>query len=117
MRHGVDGRKLDRPTAQRMLMYRVLVTDLLKHESIRTTDAKAKEVRSMAEKIITRGKKGTLHDRRQALAFVTEEHVVDKVFSVLSQRYKERQGGYTRMIKLGPRQGDGANVTILELVP
>ncbi len=116
MRHGLAGRKLGRPTAQRMLMYRNMVTDLLRNESIRTTEPKAKEVRSLAEKIITHGKKGTLHNRRQALAFIFDKKVVDKVFDELSERYKERPGGYTRIIKLGPRQGDTAPMAILELL-
>ena len=116
MRHGVAGRKLGRPTQQRMLMYRGMVTELLRTESIRTTVPKAKEVQSIAEKVITRGKRGTLHQRRQALAFVLDKRVVDKVFDELSERYKERPGGYTRIIKLGPRQGDLAPMAILELV-
>lgn len=116
MRHGVAGRKLNRPTDHRMAMYRNLVTDLLRYERIHTTEPKAKEVRGMAEKVITFGKKGTLHDRRQALAFVTDKVVVDKVFGDLASRYKERPGGYTRIVKLGPREGDAALIAILELV-
>ena len=116
MRHGVSGRKLSRPTGHRLLMYRNQVTGLLRHERIRTTETKAKEVRGMAEKIITMGKGGTLHHRRQALAFVTDEAVVKKVFDDLAQRYATRPGGYTRVLKLGPRKGDGAAMAILELV-
>ena len=100
-----------------MLMYRTQVTDLIRHESIRTTEAKAKEVRGMAEKIITMGKKGTLSHRRQALAFVTDEDMVRKVFDDLSERYADRDGGYTRIIKMGPRKGDGAPMALLELMP
>ena len=117
MRHGLSGRKLGRPPQHRMLMYRNMVTDLLQNESIRTTEPKAKEVRKIAEKIISHGKKGTLHHRRQALSLVFDTKVVRKVFQDLSERYKERNGGYTRIIKLGPRQGDMAPMAILELLP
>jgi large subunit ribosomal protein L17 len=97
-------------------MYRNLVTDFLGYEKITTTEAKAKEVRSLAERMITLGKKGGLHARRQALSFVIDEKVVDKIFSDLVTRYAERSGGYTRIIKLGPRLGDGAVMVRLELV-
>ena len=116
MRHGVAGRKLSRPTGHRMLMYRTQVTDLIRHERIRTTEAKAKEVRGMVEKIITLGKKGTLHHRRQAVAFVTDEDMVRKVFDELAKRYADRPGGYTRVVRLEPRKGDGASMAFLELV-
>ena len=116
MRHKVTGRRLGRPSGHRKALYRGLVRDLLLRERIRTTLAKAKEVRGMAEKIITYGKKGELHHRRLALAFVTDKNVVAKVFDELSERYAERQGGYTRVLKLGPRKGDGAPMAILELV-
>lgn len=116
MRHQVKGRKFGRPTGQRMLMYRNLVADLLRHERIRTTEAKAKEVRAMAESIITMGKRGNLHNRRQAVAFVTDEKVVRKVFDELAQRYADRPGGYTRVVKMEPRKGDGAPMALLELV-
>ena len=116
MRHRVAGRHLNRPTAHRLSLYRNLVTDLLRHERIRTTEAKAKEVRGLAEKIISYGKKGTLSHRRMALAFVRVKDVVGKVFDDLSKRYADRSGGYTRVLKLGPRQGDGAPMAILELV-
>jgi large subunit ribosomal protein L17 len=98
-------------------MFRTQVTDLIRHERIRTTEAKAKEIRGMAEKIITLGKKGTLHHRRQALAFVTDEHIVRKVFDELAQRYAARPGGYTRIVKMEPRKGDGASMALVELVP
>ncbi|MBI2856605.1 MAG: 50S ribosomal protein L17 [Chloroflexi bacterium] len=117
MRHGVSGRKLSRPTGHRLLMYRTLVTDLIRHERISTTEAKAKEIRSMAEKVIAMGKRGTLHHRRQALGFVTDEAVVRKVFDDLAQRYASRPGGYTRLVKMEPRKGDGASMALLELVP
>jgi len=97
-------------------MYRNLVTDLLRYEKIVTTEAKAKEVRGMAEKTITLGKNGTLHARRQALAFVTDKKVVPKLFDELASRYADRPGGYTRLVKLGPRLGDGAPMARLELV-
>ncbi len=117
MRHGIDGRKLNRPTGHRMSLYRNQVTDLLKHEKIRTTEPKAKEVKGMAEKIVTLGKRGDLHARRRALAFVRDRDTVEKVFSVLATRYRERPGGYTRIVKLGPRLGDGAPMVVLELIP
>ena len=117
MRHRLSGRKLSRPTAHRMLMLRTMATDLIRHESIRTTEAKAREVRRMAEKAITHGKKGTLHDRRQVLALLTDEKVVRKIFDELGSRYESRAGGYTRMVKLGPRKGDAAAMAIVELLP
>ena len=116
MRHRISGRKLGRPTGHRLSLYRNLVTDLLRHEKITTTEAKAKEARRMAEKVITLGKQGTLHARRQALGVVMDDKVVHKVFDSLASRYAGRPGGYTRLFKLGPRQGDGAPMAILELV-
>ena len=115
MRHHISGRKLGRPTAHRLLMLRNMTTDLIRHESVRTTDAKAKEVRRMTEKVITLGKKGDLHHRRQALAILPDEVVVNKVFEELGSRYKDRKGGYTRITKLGPRKGDAAEMAVLEL--
>ena len=100
-----------------MLMLRTMVADLIRHESIRTTEAKAREVRRLAEKVITHGKKSTLHNRRQALALITDEHVVRKVFDELGPRYESRSGGYTTMFKLGPRKGDAAPMAIVELLP
>jgi len=116
MRHKVAGRKLGRSTAHRRALYRNLVTDLLGYEKIVTTEAKAKEVRGLAEKMITLGKEGGLHSRRQALAFIIDKKVVVKVFTELAPRYAERPGGYTRIVKLGPRLGDGAPMVQLELV-
>ena len=116
MRHNVDGRHLGRPTGHRIAMYRNLVTDLLRYEKIVTTEAKPKEVRSMAEKMITLGKKSGLHSYRQAISFVIDEKVTAKIFAELGPRYKERQGGYTRIVKLGPRLGDAAPMVQLELV-
>ena len=114
--HKVAGRKLDRPTAQRMAVYRGLVTDLLGYEKVVTTEAKAKEVRSMAEKMITLGKAGGLHNRRQALSVIYDETVVEKIFAELATRYAERHGGYTRILKLGRRLGDAAPMVQLELI-
>ena len=116
MRHNVAGRRLSRSTGHRKALYRNLVTDLLKHEKIVTTEAKAKEVRGMAEKVITLGKKSGLHSYRQALSFVTDKKVTAKIFAELGPRYKERPGGYTRIVKLEPRLGDGAPMVQLELV-
>ena len=116
MRHKVAGRKLGRSTAHRRALYRNLVTDLLGCEKIKTTEAKAKEVRGLAEKMITLGKEGSLHSRRQALSFIIDKKVADKVFTELAPRYAERPGGYTRITKLGPRLGDGAAMVQLELV-
>jgi large subunit ribosomal protein L17 len=97
-------------------MYRNLVTDLLGYEKITTTEAKAKEVRSLAEKMITLGKKSGLPSRRQALSFILDRTVTDKIFTELAPRYAERSSGYTRITKLGPRLGDGAAMVQLELV-
>ena len=117
MRHRLSGRKLSRPTAHRMSMLRTAVTDLLRHESVETTVAKAREIKRLAEKVITRGKKGSLHQRRLAAGFLTDERVVRKVFEELGPRYEARPGGYTRMVKLGQRKGDAAPMAIVELLP
>lgn len=109
-------RKLGRPTAHRKLMLRNLVTDLLREGRISTTDCRAKEARKIAEKMITLGKRGDLHARRQALAVIFDEDVVKKLFDEIAPKYAERNGGYTRILKLGPRQGDGAELVFLELV-
>ena len=109
-------RKLGRPTDQRRAMLRNLTTSLLKHGKIETTVTRAKETRCLAEKMITLGKRGDLHARRQALAFVTEEDVVKELFDNIAPKYAERNGGYTRMIKTGPRRGDASEMVILELV-
>ena len=116
MRHRIAGRKLGRRTASRLLLYRNLVTDLLRYEKIVTTEAKAKEIRGLSEKIITLGKEGSLASRRRAIAFITDEKIVDKVFAELAPRYADRPGGYTRIVKLGPRVGDGAPVAQIEMV-
>jgi large subunit ribosomal protein L17 len=116
VRHRIAGRKLSRPTGHRMSMLRTAVTDLLRYESVRTTEPKAKEIRKLAEKVITRGKKGGLHQRRLASVVLTDKVVLKKVFDELGPRYKSRDGGYTRVLKLGPRKGDSAEMAILELV-
>ena len=109
-------RKLGRPTAHRNAMLRGMVTLLLENGQVETTLTRAKEVRSMAEKMITLGKKNTLASRRQALAYITKEDVVAKVFSELAPLYAERNGGYTQIYKLGPRRGDGAEMAIVKLI-
>lgn len=116
MRHQVSGRKFGRRTGPRQLMFRGMVTSLLKHGYIRTTEAKAREVRPMAEKMVTLGKSGSLHARRQASAFITEDAVVRRVFNDLADKYRERPGGYTRIVKLGQRKGDASDMALLELV-
>ncbi len=116
MRHNKSGRRLGRTTSHRIAMFRNMVTSLLNHERIVTTDAKAKEIRSVAEKMITLGKRGDLHAQRQAAAYIREKSVVTKLFSTIAPRYKERSGGYTRIIKLGQRLGDAASLSVIELV-
>ncbi|MBI1886139.1 MAG: 50S ribosomal protein L17 [Chloroflexi bacterium] len=116
MAHRVAGRKLGRATDHRLALFRNLVTDLLRYEKIITTEAKAKEVRGLAEKMITLGKKGDLSARRRALGYVYDKKVVGKLFDELAPRYAARRGGYTRVVKLGPRQGDAARMAQLELV-
>ena len=116
MRHQVAGRRLSRSSGHRKALYRNLVTSLLKHGKITTTEAKAKEVRGLAEKMITTGKSGSLHSYRQALSYILEKSVVEKLFTELAPRYAERPGGYTRIVKLGPRLGDNAPMVQLELV-
>ena len=109
-------RKLGRPTAHRKAMMRGMVTLLLENGQVETTLTRAKEVRSIAEKMITLGKKNTLASRRAALAFITKEEVVTKVFVELAPLYAERNGGYTQIYKLGPRRGDGAEMAIVKLI-
>jgi large subunit ribosomal protein L17 len=116
MRHRVKGRKLRRPTAHRLALLRNLVTSFLEKERIRTTLAKAKETKPLAEKMITLGKKGSLHARRRALAFLRKEAVVTKLFDDLGPRFGQRPGGYARIVKLAPRSGDGASMALLELI-
>ena len=109
-------RKLGRPTDHRMAMLRAMVTYLLENGKIETTVTRAKEVRPLAEKMITLGKKNTLASKRQALAFITKEDVVKKLFDEIAPKYAERNGGYTKIIKTGPRRGDNAEMAIIELV-
>jgi len=116
MRHNKSGRRLGRTTSHREAMFRNMVTSLFLHEKIRTTDAKAKEIRPIAEKLITLGKRGDLHAIRQAAAYIRDKKVVTKLFEAIAPRYNERQGGYTRIIKLGIRQGDTSSVSLIELV-
>ena len=116
MRHKVAGRDLSRATGHRLALYRNQVTALLDHEKITTTEAKAKEVRSLAEKMITLAKDGSLASRREALAFITDKKVVDKLFAEIAPSYADRSGGYTRLLKLGTRPGDSAPMVQIELV-
>ena len=109
-------RKLGRTTDHRMAMLRAMVTFLLENGRIETTVTRAKEVGPLAEKMITLGKKGTLAARRQAMAFVTKEDVVVKLFDEIAPKYADRNGGYTRIVKIGPRRGDAAEMAIIELV-
>ena len=109
-------RKLGRPTAHRNAMLRGMVTYLIENGSIETTLTRAKEVRSLAEKMITLGKKNTLASRRAALAYITKEDVVKKLFDEVAPKYASRNGGYTQIYKLGPRRGDGAEMALIRLV-
>lgn len=109
-------RKLGRPTDHRLAMLRAMVTFLLEKGKIETTVTRAKEVRSMTDKMITLGKENTLHSKRQVYAFVTKEAVAKKLFDEIAPKYTERNGGYTRIIKTGPRRGDSAEMAIIELM-
>ncbi|MBM3925298.1 MAG: 50S ribosomal protein L17 [SAR202 cluster bacterium] len=116
VKHNVAGRKLGRPKDQRIALLRSLASSLILNERIVTTEAKAKETRSLAEKMVTFGKKGGLHQRRLALSEIPNPDVVEKVFSDLAPRYSSRSGGYTRIIKLNPRKGDAAPLAQIEFV-
>ncbi len=116
MRHLVKKKKLRRNTSQRRALLRNLVTSFLDKERIRTTLAKAKAAKPLAEKMITLARKDTLHAKRQALSFIYKKPVVKKLFEELGPRFSERPGGYTRIVKIGPRAGDGAEMAILELI-
>jgi len=116
MRHRKAGLKLGRTTSHRTAMFRNMVTSLLKHDRIQTTDVKAKELKRWADNIITLAKRGDLHARRQALAIVMEKDVVNKLFAEAAERFGSRAGGYTRIVKLGRRPGDAAPVSIIELI-
>ena len=116
MRHGKAGRKLNRTSSHRKAMFKNMSASLIKHEQIVTTLPKAKELRPIVEKLITLGKRGDLHARRQAIAQIGDETMVKKLFDILGPRYKDRNGGYTRVLKAGFRHGDNAAVGIIEFV-
>ncbi len=116
MRHGVAGRKLNVTSTHRLAMFRNMAVALIKHEQITTTLPKAKELRPVAERLITLGKRGGLHARRQAYAQLRDDVIVSKLFGTLADRYKVRAGGYTRVLKAGVRYGDAANMAVIELV-
>ncbi len=116
MRHGMSGRKFSRKSAHRLSMFMNLAQALIKHEQITTTLPKAKDLRPVVEKLITLGKRGDLHARRQAISILKDETTVSKLFSVIAERYKARSGGYTRVLKAGFRYGDNAPMAIIELV-
>lgn len=116
MRHAVRGRKLGRTTAHRRAMFRNQLASLVQHERIITTLPKAKELRPIFEKTVTKGKSGTLHARRQVRRLISDRHLVQKLFDDIAPRFADRNGGYTRILKLGPRKGDGAEMAVLQLV-
>ena len=116
MRHLKSGRQLSRNSAHRWALMRNLITSLLREEKIKTTDPKAKELRRWADRVITLGKQGSLHARRQVLSIVHDKIVVRKLFDTIAPRFKDRPGGYTRIIKLGIRRGDAARMAVIELV-
>jgi large subunit ribosomal protein L17 len=116
MRHGLSGRKLNRRSQHRKAMFSNMAAALIKHEQIKTTLPKAKELRSVVDKLITLGKKGSLHDRRRAYALLRDDATTAKLFETLGPRYKERNGGYTRVLKAGFRYGDAAPMAVIELV-
>lgn len=116
MRHGVSGRKLNRHSGERKGLFKSLAVSLLKHEQIKTTLPKAKDLRPIVEKLITLGKQGGLSNRRQAIAFLSDVQLAGKIMGPLAERYKERAGGYIRIIKAGFRPGDNAPIAIIELV-
>jgi large subunit ribosomal protein L17 len=116
MRHGNSGRKLNRTSSHRKAMFANMAVALLKHEQISTTLPKAKDLRPIVEKLITLGKRGGLHARRQAWSVLRDDTVTSKLFDALAERYKERRGGYTRILKAGFRYGDAASMAVIELV-
>ncbi|HHT05493.1 MAG TPA: 50S ribosomal protein L17 [Hydrogenispora sp.] len=109
-------RRLGRPTGHRKALFRNLVTDLIRHEKITTTETKAKEIQSLAEKMITLGKKGDLSARREVAKVIMDKAVAKKLFDEVATRYADRNGGYTRVVKIGPRRGDAAPMAVIELV-
>ncbi|HKK90329.1 MAG TPA: 50S ribosomal protein L17 [Desulfobacteraceae bacterium] len=116
MRHRKSGAKLNRTSSHRKAMFRNMVTSLFKHNRIKTTDAKAKELRKLADRMVTLAKRGDLHARRQAFSVIREKDVVHQLFNDAADKFGNRQGGYTRIIKLGPRSGDAASMSMIELV-
>ncbi|MQC16882.1 MAG: 50S ribosomal protein L17 [Chloroflexi bacterium] len=116
MRHGKSGRKFDMPTSQRLQMFRTITTAVIERGGVHTTEPRAKEARRIVEKMITLGKRGTIHARRQALAYIDDRDVVQKLFDEVAPKYAERSGGYTRVVKLGQRKGDAARIARIELV-
>lgn len=116
MRHGISGRKLNRPSSHRKALLKNMSNSLIKHEQIKTTLPKAKELKPIVDKMITLGKKGDLHNKRQAISILQDLEVVDKLFSDLAKRYANRKGGYTRIMRFGFRKGDSAPMAIIELV-
>lgn len=116
MRHGKAGRKFDMPTSQRQAMFRTITAAVIKHGGVQTTEARAKEARRVVEKMITLGKAGTVHARRQALEFIDDRDIVQSLFDDVAPKYADRPGGYTRVVKLGQRKGDAARIARIELV-
>ena len=116
LRHKISGRQFGRASGPRKAMFRIMVTDLLRHGQIKTTVAKAKAIRPLTEKMVTLCKGGTLHDRRQAAAFITDKSVLKAVFDDIAPRFQERNGGYTRITRLGVRPGDAAEMALIELI-
>ena len=116
LKHKISGRQFGRASGPRRAMFRIMVTDLLRHGQIKTTVAKAKAIRPLTEKMVSLGKGGTLHDRRQAAAFITDKSVVKAVFDEIAPRFEERNGGYTRITRLGVRSGDAAEMALIELI-
>ena len=116
MRHGISGRKLNRTSSHRKALFKNMALALIKHEQIQTTLPKAKELRSYVEKLITLGKKGSLHARRQALSLIQDRDITAKLFDELAKRYEKRAGGYTRVLKAGFRYGDMSPLAVIELV-
>ena len=116
LRHKISGRQFGRASGPRRAMFRIMVTDLLRHGQIKTTVAKAKAIRPLTEKMVSLGKGGTLHDRRQAAAFITDKSVLKTVFDDIAPRFEDRNGGYTRITRLGVRSGDAAEMALIELI-
>ncbi|MGE5706717.1 MAG: 50S ribosomal protein L17 [Bacteroidota bacterium] len=116
MRHQKSRHLLGRPADQRKALLRSLTTELLRHEKITTTEARAKALQGVAEKMVSLAKRGDLHARRQAAAYILDPEVVKKLFNETASRYTERQGGYTQIVKIGPRMGDGAPMAVIQLV-